>query len=208
MSFHVFPLRFCLSLVRFFVSSFRFVLADSQPRSRRVAPASAVRNLWWCGKKTGNPKRFVQSQSKNTRNITKYTEMYWDIQKYDEMWWNMTSTVSNFIVWTGKLRLTPSTTIRWGHSHLLSVSLKAKKRKGNSRNSQSSDELNLSPSPSPWPPWPPWLWPFAAFARQLLVFRWCCLIFSFRPTAWGGHQRVGHRHSPCLLSEVEASCIG
>lgn len=144
MSFHVFPLRFCLSLVRFFVSSFRFVLADSQPRSRRVAPASAVRNLWWCGKKTGNPKRFVQSQSKNTRNITKYTEMYWDIQKYDEMWWNMTSTVSNFIVWTGKLRLTPSTTIRWGHSHLLSVSLKAKKRKGNSRNSQSSDELNLA----------------------------------------------------------------
>ena len=55
--------------------------------------------------------------------------MYWDIQKYDEMWWNMTSTVSNFIVWTGKQRLTPSTTIRWGHSHLLSVSLKAKKEK-------------------------------------------------------------------------------
>ena len=49
MSFDVFPLRFCLSLSRFFVSS--FVLADSQPRSRRVAPASAVRNLWWREKK-------------------------------------------------------------------------------------------------------------------------------------------------------------
>lgn len=109
---------------RFFVCSRRFSTTISSSGPRLSCSKSVV--TW---EKNRKSKRFVQSQSKNTRNITKYTEMYWDIQKYDEMWWNMTSTVSNFIVWTGKQRLTPSTTIRWGHSHLLSVSLKAKKEK-------------------------------------------------------------------------------